>query len=170
VREFLSARNIPFTDRNIRRDPGARAELLELTGELVVPVVVAGERHVVGYDPEWLESMVSSNVERVTALPPRDSASLEQGVMAARAQAGLEATLVDLVDRIREELAYNAAKGGGTYRQGMHDGLRFAQDALLDILRQFGSAADLPEPTLPITRDVPLVRSTATAVLPALDA
>jgi glutaredoxin len=152
VREFLSARNIPFIERNIRRDAEAQAELLGLTGKLVVPVVVAGERQVVGFDPEWLESVVSATGEGPSALPPRDSALPKQGVMAAQPQADLAATIGDLLVRMREELAYNAAKGDGPYRQGMHDGLRFAEDALVDILELHGSAVDLPASPARITQ------------------
>jgi hypothetical protein len=46
----------------------------------------------------------------------------------------LPADLVQLVARFRAELAYNDAKGSGPYRQGMHDGLHFAVDALADLL------------------------------------
>jgi len=147
VREFLSDRHIPFVERNIRRDSQAKAELLDLTGKLVVPVLVAGERRVVGYDPEWLEALVSASVEQeATVLPPRDSAAPEQGAMAARLQDDPVATLKDLVFRIREELAYNASKGGGAYRQGMHDGLRFAEEAVVAIAGQYGAQTDLPAP------------------------
>ena len=69
-----------------------------------------------------------------TDLPPRDSALVTQGAMAAQPEADLAATVADLVARIREELAYNAVKGDGPYRQGMHDGLRFSEDALVAIL------------------------------------
>jgi hypothetical protein len=71
--------------------------------------------------------------------PPRDSASGIQAAMAARLRADLAATLVDFLARIREELAYNSVKGGGAYRQGMHDGLKFAEDSLADILREYAS-------------------------------
>jgi hypothetical protein len=64
--------------------------------------------------------------------------------MAARPQADLAATLADLLTRIREELVYNAAKGDGPYRQGMHDGLRFAEDALAAILDDWAAEVDLP--------------------------
>lgn len=67
--------------------------------------------------------------------PPRDSASLEQGDTPSRIHDDLVATVGDLLARVREELAYNAAKGQGPYRQGMHDGLRFAEDALVGILQ-----------------------------------
>lgn len=145
MREFLSARNIPFKERNIRRDPQARAELLALTGELVVPVVAVGDRYLVGYDPEQLESFLFMAERPVTASPPRDSALLEQGPMAVQPVDDLAAMIGDLVLRIREEQAYNAAKGSSPYRQGIHDGLRFAEDALVAILHQCGHGADLPE-------------------------
>ena len=143
MREFLSARNIPFTERNIRHDPEAKAELMALTGNLVVPVVVAGDRHVVGFAPEWLESIAASDNRRAVVEPPRDSASPEQSDMAARAHDDLSATIVDLLARVREELVYNAAKGQGSYRQGMHDGLRFAEDALVSILQPYTGESDL---------------------------
>ena len=148
MREFLSARNISFVERNIRRDPQARAELLALTGELVVPVVAVGDRCVVGYDPEGLESLLGATEKEISALPPRDSASLEQGEMAVRLADDLATMIGDLIRRIREEQAYNAAKGSGPYRQGMHDGLRFAEDALVAILQQGGVAVPESPPPL----------------------
>ena len=153
MREFLSARHVPFVERNIRQDPEARAELLRLTGKLVVPVVVAGERYAVGYDLHWLESMISTTGEEPVLLPPRDSASPEQGTMAANPQDDLASTVSDLVIRIREEQAYNVAKGGSPYRQGMHDGLRFAEDALVTILKRHArDEIHLPEPPIQVRR------------------
>ena len=78
-------------------------------------------------------------------LPPRDSAQPTQGAMAARPQADLTATVTDFLGRIREEAAYSAAKGEGPYRQGMHDGLRFAEDALVAILGRYAGDVDQPE-------------------------
>ena len=85
-------------------------------------------------------------------LPPRDSAQPTQGAMAARPQADLPATLIDFLGRIREEVAYNAAKGDGPYRQGMHDGLRFAEDALVAILDQYAGDVDQPESPAEVSR------------------
>jgi hypothetical protein len=51
-----------------------------------------------------------------------------------------------LLGRVAEELAYNYAKGSGPYRLGVHDGLRFAEDALLDPLRRHGHQVD-PSPS-----------------------
>jgi homospermidine synthase len=46
--------------------------------------------------------------------------------------------LSQLLDRIREELDYNDAKGNAAFRLGVHDGLRFAEDAIVDLLRRHG--------------------------------
>ena len=50
--------------------------------------------------------------------------------------------LVALLHRVRQEIAFNEAKGGGSYRLGMHDALRFADDAIVDLLRSHGYAVD----------------------------
>jgi hypothetical protein len=59
VREFLSAQDVRFEDRNIRASEAYRTELLERTGELVVPRLVYGDRVVVGFDPEALAEVVA---------------------------------------------------------------------------------------------------------------
>lgn len=83
--------------------------------------------------------------------PPRDTALVSQGTMAARRHDELAATLVDLLSRIEEELTYSAAKGSGPYRQGMHDGLRFAQDALSAVLAEHGVDTGSAAPSAQIT-------------------
>jgi hypothetical protein len=57
---------------------------------------------------------------------------------------GLQALLV----RIGEEIDFNTAKGTSPYRLGMHDGLRFAEDAVVELLQRHGyAAAQRPRPT-----------------------
>ena len=60
MREFLSGSDVPFEDRNIRGSDEARAELAERTSELVVPQLLRGERHIVGFDPEALGELVEA--------------------------------------------------------------------------------------------------------------
>jgi glutaredoxin len=60
VREFLSGHDVPFEDRNIRRSDEARAELAARTGELVVPQLFWGDRHIVGFDPDALAGLVAA--------------------------------------------------------------------------------------------------------------
>ncbi len=64
------------------------------------------------------------------------------------AEAGKTITeeLASLVQRIREEVDYNRAKGRAPYRMGLHDGLRFAEDAIVDLLARHGHAVH-PRPT-----------------------
>ncbi len=75
-------------------------------------------------------------------LPPGNSVDLDQGGRVAEPGKDLEEGLIRLVDRIRAELDYNNAKGQSPFRLGMHDGLRFADDAIVDLLRRHGH--DLP--------------------------
>jgi hypothetical protein len=44
------------------------------------------------------------------------------------------AALIDFARRLQREMEYNAAKEGAPYRDGQHDGMRFARDTILRIL------------------------------------
>ena len=46
-----------------------------------------------------------------------------------------------LLERIAAEIDFNDAKGTAPYRLGMHDGLRFAEEAIADLLRRHDSEA-----------------------------
>ena len=46
----------------------------------------------------------------------------------------INAALAHFVRRLQREMEYNAAKDSGPYRDGQHDGMRFARDAILRIL------------------------------------
>jgi len=59
VKEFLSQRKIPFTDRNIAADETALAELEKL-GYLTTPVTVVGAEVVVGFDREKLTKLLET--------------------------------------------------------------------------------------------------------------
>lgn len=65
MREFLSAHQIPFVDRNIRGDQSARAELAERTDALVVPQLFWRDVHIIGFDPEALATLAAA----ITAEP-----------------------------------------------------------------------------------------------------
>lgn len=60
MRDYLHAHSVEFDDRNIRQSEAARAELLALTGDLVVPLLLFGDRRIVGFDPEALDDVVSA--------------------------------------------------------------------------------------------------------------
>jgi hypothetical protein len=70
--------------------------------------------------------------------PPGNSVDLEQGSRVADPGDDLVSGLALLLERIRQELDYNDAKGDSPFRLGMHDGLRFAEDAIVDLLQRHG--------------------------------
>jgi hypothetical protein len=77
--------------------------------------------------------------------PPGDSLELNQSGRVADPGHELAEGLRELLARIGEEIDFNTAKGSSAYRLGMHDGLRFAEDAMVVLLRAHGhEAAERP--------------------------
>lgn len=77
--------------------------------------------------------------------PPGNSLDAHQGERVAEPGEDLAAGLRSLLARIAEELDFNDAKGTAPYRLGMHDGLRFAEEAVADLLRRHGHEAATAE-------------------------
>jgi hypothetical protein len=80
--------------------------------------------------------------------PPGNSLAAQQGARVAEAGGDLVEGLRALLARIAEEVDFNDAKGTAPYRLGVHDGLRFAEEAVADLLRRHGYEAE--------TRDRPV--------------
>ncbi len=58
VKEFLSARNIPVTEKNVSEDIALQGELTDLTGALQVPTTVIGDEVLTGYSrSSFLEAL-----------------------------------------------------------------------------------------------------------------
>jgi len=134
VRDFLSLNSVEFEDRNIAKEPRWRKDLLALTGEIVVPVLVVGGQQVVGLDEGRMAAALGldhyrSERGREGLSEPAELAALAQPVTGTT-----EAALTHLVQRIQREMEFNAAKEDAPYRDGQHDGMRFARDAILRIL------------------------------------
>ena len=59
TKEFLTANNIPFTDYNVGKDTAKRAEMLEKSGQMGVPVTVIDNKDiVVGFDKPTLSKLL----------------------------------------------------------------------------------------------------------------
>ena len=73
--------------------------------------------------------------------PPGNSLEASQGQKVVEPGADVVDGLQALLARIAEEIDFSDAKGTAPYRLGMHDGLRFAEDAIADLLRRHGHTA-----------------------------
>lgn len=72
------------------------------------------------------------------SMPPGNSLQTDQNARVSEPGDNLVEGIRHLILRVREELDYNDGKGRSTYRLGMHDGLRFTEDALVNLLRRHG--------------------------------
>ena len=134
MREFLSQNSVIYEERNIAKEPHWRESLKQLTGEAVVPVLVVGGRQVIGLDePRMAEAL---GLESFAAESNRDGLAVPAELTALPERTGdpTAAALTHFVRRLQREMEYNAAKEGAPYRDGQHDGMRFARDAILRIL------------------------------------
>ena len=134
MREFLSQNSVEFEDRNIAKEPHWREQLKALTGEIVVPVLVVNGKQVIGLDEVrmgealGLEHMESSSNRDGLEAPP------ELAALSNQPDDPTAAALTHFVQRLQREMEFNNAKDGAPYRDGQHDGMRFARDAILRIL------------------------------------
>ena len=134
MREFLSQNSVEYEERNIAQDPRWRESLKQLTGEAVVPVLLVGGKQVIGLDERRMAEALG--LESFSAESNRDglAAPAELAALPERAGDPTTTALTHFVRRLQREMEYNAAKEGAPYRDGQHDGMRFARDAILRIL------------------------------------
>ncbi|MGH7763865.1 MAG: glutaredoxin family protein [Candidatus Dormibacteraceae bacterium] len=134
MREFLSQNSVEFEDRNIAKEPHWRKQVLELTGEIVVPVLVVKGQQVIGLDEQRMSAALGLDHNAAT--------SNRDGLAAPMALVSLpydetdptKVALTHFVRRLQREMEFNALKEGSPYRDGQHDGMRFARDAILRML------------------------------------
>jgi len=74
--------------------------------------------------------------------PPGNSLAAAQGERVVEAGADLVEGMQGLLARIGAEIEFSDAKGAAPYRLGMHDGLRFAEEAIADLLRRHDQVAN----------------------------
>ena len=134
MREFLSQNSVEYEERNIAKEPRWRRSLEELTGEAVVPVLLVGGKQVIGLDERRMADALG--LDDVKAESNRDglAAPAELSALPENSDDPTVAALTDFVRRLQREMDYNAAKEGAPYRDGQHDGMRYARDTILRIL------------------------------------
>src|SRR5713101_10183420 len=107
---------------------------MALTGEIVVPVLVVNGKQVTGLDEVRMAEALG--LENVDWSSNRDglAAPPELSSLPVHPDDPTEAALTHFVQRLQREMEFNDAKDGAPYRDGQHDGMRFARDAILRIL------------------------------------
>ena len=107
---------------------------MALTGEIVVPVLVVNGKQVTGLDEVRMAEALG--LENVDWSSNRDglAAPPELASLPAHPDDPTAAALTHFVQRLQREMEFNDAKDGAPYRDGQHDGMRFARDAILRIL------------------------------------
>ena len=59
ARSYLSAKGVAFTEADISRDRAAAQEVMQLTGQMGVPVIVIDGQAVIGFDRPRLDALLS---------------------------------------------------------------------------------------------------------------
>ena len=68
MKEFLSRRGIPFTEKNVAADPLAVQEMVRLSGQRGVPVTAINDQVVVGFDRRRLAMLLDRDKIRKPTL------------------------------------------------------------------------------------------------------
>lgn len=58
AKDYFKANNVAYTEHNVGLDQEKRKEMLDLTGQMAVPVIRIGDEVVVGFSPEVVGRML----------------------------------------------------------------------------------------------------------------
>lgn len=58
AKEWLTEKNIPYNDFNVGMDQAKRKEMVEITGQLGVPVIKIGNDVMIGFNPEKMAQLL----------------------------------------------------------------------------------------------------------------
>ena len=61
AKEFFKKNNMAFTDYDVSTDQAKRAEMLEKSGQMAVPVIFVGDEMTVGFNEPTLRQMLAIN-------------------------------------------------------------------------------------------------------------
>lgn len=57
-KEFFKANNVAYTEHNVAEDQAMRAEMIEKSGQMGVPVIFVGDDMVIGFNEPKLKSLL----------------------------------------------------------------------------------------------------------------
>ncbi len=59
TKEFLKENNVEYTDYNVAEDTDKRAEMIEKSGQMGVPVIMIGEEMLIGFNEDKMRELLS---------------------------------------------------------------------------------------------------------------
>ena len=59
AKEYLSSKSTAYTDVDVSQDDTARKEMVEVSGQMGVPVIVIDKEVIVGFDKNKIDSLLS---------------------------------------------------------------------------------------------------------------
>jgi glutaredoxin 3 len=69
AKEFFDANNIQYTDHNVAEDNTKREEMVEMTGQMGVPVIKIDEETMVGFNEPKLKELLADDLGGDKAAP-----------------------------------------------------------------------------------------------------
>lgn len=58
AKEFFNENNVAYTEHDVAADAEKRAEMIDMTGQMGVPVIRVEEDVIIGYDEEKLKELL----------------------------------------------------------------------------------------------------------------
>jgi glutaredoxin 3 len=58
AKEFFKANNVAYTEHDVAADTDKRTEMIDLTGQMGVPVIQVGDDVIVGFDESKLKELL----------------------------------------------------------------------------------------------------------------
>ncbi len=58
AKDFFTEHHVAFTDHNVASDLEKRKEMIDLSGQMGVPVIVIGDRMIIGFDESRIREML----------------------------------------------------------------------------------------------------------------
>lgn len=58
VKDYLTEKNIPFTDHNVATDLEKRQEMVQKSGQMGVPVIFIEDEMVIGFNQERIDQLL----------------------------------------------------------------------------------------------------------------
>jgi glutaredoxin-like YruB-family protein len=59
AKDFFNEHNVGFTEHNVAEDHAKRTEMIEMTGQMGVPVIRIGDDVVVGFDEDKIKELLA---------------------------------------------------------------------------------------------------------------